>query len=350
MSMNTIIDEVTNSSPESQLDKAFADIAEQFEKHGSVTLPNTDDDKSKDSFNNTDEEPSENQSEVTLDQSQSDVNLDANNTTQPVGQQIPENNSSNNNDISVEQLKEELRKKEIDIQLQHSRLNDLSARYQELKAYADMTLRGNGAYGKTLDSSQEHNKSSEAVKEFLELYPDMAEAVSQMIEEKTSAVTRSFEEALNNRVIPIQQHLEHNATQAFINKVMAAHPDAQQIVQSQALRTWAESLDPIRRSGVNTVMQYGNADEVITLLNQYKQDTKQGYVSPSMSVGSSSNGNLVGNTSSRDEDAIAKKVLSMLNLPSNTQEPVVIKTQSVPVYSTVSEAFEALCAEQEGKR
>lgn len=349
MSMNTIINDVTNSSPESQLDKAFADIAEQFEKHGNVTLPDTSSDNSKDSFNETESEPSENQSEVTLDQSQSDVNFDTNNT-QPVGQQTPENTSSNNTDISVEQLKEELRKKEIDIQLQHSRLNDLSARYQELKAYADMTLRGNNAYGKTLDSSQEHSKSSEAVKEFLELYPDMAEAVSQMIEEKTSAVTRSFEEALNNRVIPIQQHLEHNATQAFINKVVSAHPDAQQIVQSQALRTWAESLDPIRRSGVNTVMQYGNADEVIALLNQYKQDTKQGYASPSMSVGSSSNGTLVGNTSSRDEDAIAKKVLSMLNLPSNTQEPAVIKQQATPMYSTVSEAFEALCAEQEGKR
>lgn len=345
MSITNIPTDVTNSSPDDQLNKAFANIVDQYEKHGEATLPTvTNDSDSKDSFDDTKTEESEPTSEVTPNQSQSDV-LDTN--SQPDGQQTPENNTSE--DVSVQQLKEELRKKEMDIQLQHSRLNELSARYQELKALTELNNIRNNDSGATLDSSKA-TKSSEAVKEFFETFPDMAEAVSQMIEEKTSAATKSFEETLNNRVIPIQQHLEQNATQAFINKVLAVHPDALQIANSQALRAWSETLDPVMQYGVKTVMQYGNADDVIALLTQFKNATKAP-VSSSLN----SNNNNSGSTKpsfntalAAREDEIAKKVLSMLNLPSNTQEPAIIKNKPTTNYSNVDEAFAALCAAQEG--
>lgn len=339
---NDLLKDVTSSSPDDQLNKAFANIVDQYEKHGVVTLPTG----SEDSFVENKVEDTESKSEVATNQSQlegqnNDLHKDVlPESSQPDGQQTPENNPQE--DISVQQLKEELRKKEMDIQLQHSRLNELSARYQELKALAELNnLRSENNSKTTLDSSKA-TTSSEAVKEFFETFPDMAEAVSQMIEEKTSAATKSFEETLNNRVIPIQQHLEQNATQQFVNKVVAVHPDAVQIVTSPALRNWADTLDPIMRSGVNYVMQYGSADDVISLLTQYKQST-------GVTVSSSLNGNGTNKipTNSAREDEIAKKVLSMLNLPSNTQDPTIIKNKTVPTYKNVDEAFAALCAEQE---
>lgn len=354
MSINTIPENVTESSPDVQLDKAFADIVEQYEKSGTSTLPTSSDDNRGDTFNDNKDDSTANQDEVTLNQSQTDTS-NVGRDAQPADQQISDikydRAFTTDDNVSVQQLKEELRKKEIDIQLQHSRLNDLSARYQELKAYTDLLTKSSHETPNTSTSSGEHYKSPEVVKEFFELYPDMAEAVSQMIEAKTSATTRSFEEALNNRVIPIQQHLEKNATQQFINKVLSAHPDAPQIVQSQALRTWAETLDPVLRSGVNTVMQYGNADEVIALLNQYKQNARSTGISTNNSM-SSSTGNVAtrNSTQASRDDEIARRVLSMLNLPSNTQEPAMIKQSNTPVYANVADAFEALCLEQENKR
>ena len=350
MSITLIPEDVTNSSPDDQLNKAFADIVDQYEKHGEATLPTTTNDTdSKDSFDENKVEATEPSSEVTPNQSQSDA---LNTSSQPDGQQIPENNTSD--DISVQQLKEELRKKEMDIQLQHSRLNELSARYQELKALTELNNIRNTDSGATLDSSKA-TKSSEAVKEFFETFPDMAEAVSQMIEEKTSAATKSFEETLNNRVIPIQQHLEQNATQAFINKVLAVHPDALQIANSPALRAWSETLDPVMQYGVKTVMQYGNADDVIALLTQFKNATSTPASSSLNGNGSTTQGGSMtpkpsfNNSLAAREDEIAKKVLSMLNLPSNTQEPAIIQNKPASSFRNVDEAFAALCAEQEGK-
>lgn len=355
--LTNIISDVMNSSPDEQLDKAFKDIEKQYTETGSYTLPMDSNTSKEDTFSNdkTNDSASDNgqntggNSEVTNDNnSQLDANQGINNNGQPVGQQTPDTNVFNSdNSVNVEQLQAQLREKENEINLWASRASQIAAQYQELKARSTNSPESDTTKHEAPENTHSEQQS-ESVKEFFEIYPDIAEAVNQMIEERSKRTAQKFENVLNERVIPIQQHIQQSAAQQFTNKILAAHPDAAQLVQSKQLRNWVETLDPLMRAGAHTIMQYGNADEVISLINQYKM--AQG--NPSSSVSSSSftsttNGRSNSNNVQVREDEIARKVFAMMNTPSNSQEPSIVRQTEVPLYKSEEEAFEALARDYE---
>lgn len=355
--LTNTISNVMNSSPDEQLDKAFKDIEKQYTETGSYTLPmdsNTSkedtfsNDKTNDSASDTTQNTGGN-GEVTNDNnSQLGANQNTNNNGQPVGQQTPDTNVFNSdNSVSVEQLQAQLREKENEINLWASRASQIAAQYQELKARSTNSTESDTTKHEIPDNTHSESQS-ESVKEFFEIYPDIAEAVNQMIEERSKRTAQKFENVLNERVIPIQQHIQQSAAQQFTNKILAAHPDAAQLVQSKQLRNWVETLDPLMRAGAHTIMQYGNADEVISLISQYKM--AQGNSSSSVSSSSftpTTNGRSNSNNVQVREDEIARKVFAMLNTPSNSQEPSIVRQTEVPMYKSEEEAFEALARDYE---
>lgn len=346
---NTIDTSVTLSSPEDQLNKAFNSVLEDFEKTGTLTpflaKPETD---TEDSFVNnedagTNNETSDETKDGVTNNSQHDTTTTDTTETQPAGaQQTPDINSMVlPNGMTVQQLQNKLHEKENEVALWASRLNELSAQYRELKDSSKS--HNNSVEDNTSSSGSTTQQPSRAIQDLYDIYPEVAEAVTEMMEAKTKDMRKAFEEAMNQRVIPIQQQLQQNAYEQNLNKILAAHPDTLQIVRSGALHTWADSLDPIRKAGAQHIMQYGTADTVIDLLTQYKNSLGTNVGSSSSSVNTSSNSNA--NTINADE--LAKKVLSMINTPSTSQEPTVIPAKQAPVYRTDEEAFNALAREYE---
>ena len=72
----------------------------------------------------------------------------------------------------------------------------------------------------------------------------------------------------NNSVSP--EYLA--AEQAHFNKILAAHPDAIAIVESQAFKNWVNNQSASNQSYYNKVLNNGSATQVINMFNQYKKD------------------------------------------------------------------------------
>ena len=74
----------------------------------------------------------------------------------------------------------------------------------------------------------------------------------------------------NNSVSP--EYLA--AEQAHFNKILAAHPDAIAIVESQAFKNWVNNQSASNQSYYNKVLNNGSATQVINMFNQYKKDLR----------------------------------------------------------------------------
>lgn len=74
----------------------------------------------------------------------------------------------------------------------------------------------------------------------------------------------------NNSVSP--EYLA--AEQAHFNKILAAHPDAESIVQSQIFKNWVNNQSASNQSYYNNVLNNGSAAQVINIFSQYKKDLR----------------------------------------------------------------------------
>lgn len=143
---------------------------------------------------------------------------------------------------------------ESQINLYRSRLNQLSKEFQELKA-------------STKTKKEEPVQLPDNVKEVFDMYPDIGNAVASYVESQKASMLRDFEEQIQ----PIKSHLVLNDVQKHENAIKEAHPDLQSILQSGDLNLWIDSLPPVMKAGAQHVYQYGSTDEVISLLNEYKE-------------------------------------------------------------------------------
>lgn len=245
-------------------------------------------------------------------------------TSQPEGegttqeQQTPVNNPQN---LDYQQLYQQmLKEKELqqqNVSLLSARLNDLSEMYQNLK--------------QETSKPQETQKAEtpQEIQELYELYPDIAKAVDKMIETRTKSVQKSVEDTTESKSLQLQQAVQSLAQQNFVNKVMSIHPDMPQIMQTRALHTWVDGLDPIQKAGANYIMQYGSADDIVNLVSKYKSSSKST------------------TTTTQPTESIVEKVKNAISVPSNRQEPAVIKQQQEPLSEQA--AFNALAEDYEKK-
>lgn len=213
-----------------------------------------------------------------------------------------------------------LREKEIQQQqmgLLYNRLNELSTQYQSLKE------------DNTKQTKKPEATNPAEVQELYEFYPDIAKAVEKMIETRTSTTQKSIEEATDTKALRMQQQVQALQQQQFVQQIMAVHPDLPQLMQNRVLNTWVQGLDPVQRAGANWIMQYGTSNDIVDLVNRYKDSTK---------------------TNSQEPDStLVNKVKSAMSVPSNKQEPTVPRNSKPkePVYDNVDDAFKDLVKQYE---
>lgn len=98
----------------------------------------------------------------------------------------------------------------------------------------------------------------------------LAEGINKLIDERVSAqVDARVAKALE----PMQQKEQESAAEAHMRTIYEAHQDADSIVESGEFNTWKASQPTYVQAALDGVLQQGTAEQVVELLNNYKQST-----------------------------------------------------------------------------
>ena len=213
-----------------------------------------------------------------------------------------------------------------------SRLTDLSHKYQELKEVKNAPAQ----------TKEDPDELPENVKELFEIHPEIANAVKTLVDTKVSAVKKNVETELKTRVEPIQQQIFQSEADKHFSTIRAADPDISAILDSGDLFTWINSLPPVMQNGAKYVYQYGTAQEVISLLDDYK--SARGVNKPQMTRASSPR--VQTNPASETED-IVKQVLAAMAVRTG-KEPIDISNK--PKAKPREKSFDELAREYERSR
>lgn len=152
---------------------------------------------------------------------------------------------------------------------------ELEKARQEAKQW-EQASREKDALIEQLKSAQAQDEASgdtQATDELLESlredYPMLADAMQKLVDMKVNEAVASVKRAIE----PLQQRAETTALEAHFDAIRKAHEDYESIVDSGKLDEWAKALPAYARTGALRVIEEGNAQEVIELLNAYKAVT-----------------------------------------------------------------------------
>ena len=98
----------------------------------------------------------------------------------------------------------------------------------------------------------------------------LAEGINKLIDERlTAQVDARVAKALE----PMQAREQESAAEAHMRTIYEAHQDADSIVESSEFESWKASQPSYIQSALNGVLAQGTAEQVVELLNNYKQST-----------------------------------------------------------------------------
>lgn len=252
--------------------------------------------------------------------------------------------------VDYKSLYEEL-KRNSDAQLGrlHANIQNLSAQYQELKQSMQQK--------KEEPQEEEPTKLPSHIQEVFEAYPEIADAVQYLVDSKLSKTQKQLQNVVESKITPIQNQLYLTEAQKHEATIRAAHPDITEILSSGDLHAWMNTLPPVFRAGALRIYESGSAEEIVSMLNEYKQArgipingyTNVGKQSPTGFSGTAGNANVAskaqsGSASSQgtatggdsgasgnqgeNEDEIVKRVLAAMTVASS-REPLDVPKRRV---------------------
>lgn len=315
-----------NDQNNKDFNEAFDELAKSYEDPSKVE-PSFDD------FMSEPEDPSEEENVVS--QNDDDEVQPENESEQELEQEAPVQNEQQTTELPLN-YKELYEKAKRDAEAQNtlwaSRLADLSHKYQELKDTKNVPEQ----------KKEESDELPDNVKELFEIHPEIANAVKALVDTKVSAVKKNVETELKTRVEPIQQQIFQSEADKHFSAIRAAHPDINAIMDSGDLFTWINSLPPVMQNGAKYVYQYGTAQEVISLLDDYK--SARGVNKPQMTRASSTQ--VQANPAAETED-IVKQVLAAMAVRTG-KEPIDISNK--PKAKPREKSFDDFAREYERSR
>lgn len=110
--------------------------------------------------------------------------------------------------------------------------------------------------------------SEEGIAKGLTLVQQQFEA---RINQRLDAHMQAMQEKLAAQLEPLRQREQQSAAHAHQSAILAAHPDAVEVVESAQFQKWRESLPSFMRAGVSRVLESGNTQEVIEVFDSFKQ-------------------------------------------------------------------------------
>lgn len=126
----------------------------------------------------------------------------------------------------------------------------------------------------TTPSEDDFKKSlKDKYADLLEDYPELMDFISDVTTNKVQSVQKNFSDMVEQRINPIQNYVQQSSQTTQQQQVAAAHPDYAEIVSSGKLLAWANNLPAYAQRAFQQVAADGTAEEIISLLDQYKADT-----------------------------------------------------------------------------
>lgn len=92
-------------------------------------------------------------------------------------------------------------------------------------------------------------------------------------EDLTDGINRLINERVAKALEPMQQKEQESAAEAHMRTIYEAHQDADSIVESSEFESWKASQPSYIQSALNGVLAQGTAEQVVELLNNFKQST-----------------------------------------------------------------------------
>lgn len=108
-----------------------------------------------------------------------------------------------------------------------------------------------------------------------ELFGDFSEeALAKGIKELVAAdVQAQVKAQVAEALKPMQQKEQESAAEAHMRTIYEAHQDADSVVESGEFEAWKASQPSYAQAAVDAVLAQGTAEQVVELLNNYKQST-----------------------------------------------------------------------------
>ncbi|MHA3112891.1 hypothetical protein [Acinetobacter sp. ANC 4193] len=100
---------------------------------------------------------------------------------------------------------------------------------------------------------------------------DLAAGIQKLVDDR---VAQMVNQSVNAALSPLHQQQQISAEQAHFNEIFTAHPDAESIVESQEFGNWISKQPSFVQSAYQTVLDQGNAAQVVELLGLYKAETQ----------------------------------------------------------------------------
>lgn len=107
-------------------------------------------------------------------------------------------------------------------------------------------------------------------KQLREDFPDIAEAVEEYIRNEVVEAKKLVGQEISHRMEPVISNLSQTQMDSHMHYILSKHPDAMQIRSSEPFGKWVQSLPPYAQAGAVHVIKLGTAEEVVSLLDQYK--------------------------------------------------------------------------------
>lgn len=131
---------------------------------------------------------------------------------------------------------------------------------------------------------------NEEEKQALDKYGKDWQEVSEPERIRTQAMMRQQQEQILSQVeqalAPIAEHVQKSQVQSHFGQIREAHEDFDQLRESGQLQQWAQTLEnPMLRTQAQQVLQQGSTEEVIGLIDLYKQWNGQGNQTQQQSTG-----------------------------------------------------------------
>lgn len=101
----------------------------------------------------------------------------------------------------------------------------------------------------------------------------LAKGIRTLVNAQVSQMTEKMRGELSQLVQPLQQKQATDATQAHYQTIYEKHPDADSIAESKELADWIAKQPSFARAGYESVLQKGNAAEIVEFFDQFKSAT-----------------------------------------------------------------------------
>lgn len=103
---------------------------------------------------------------------------------------------------------------------------------------------------------------------------DLAKGIKELVADNVQAqVAAQVKAQVAEALKPMQAKEQESAAEAHMRTIYEAHTDADSIVESSEFGTWKASQPSYIQTALNGVLQKGTAEQVVELLNNYKQST-----------------------------------------------------------------------------